>query len=239
MIDFLEDESGQTTEVKSYLVPWKAMPDMLESSSDSSSSDFHQNHGLDGVYVEDVDAGEIDDPSAIALHTQCPKCEAKNPVTSVECRKCGVILQKLQQMNEHNFRTTERVRVQWERVIANYEDERRHDVFLRMCQEDLSLPFAAHKYQSILDVDPQEDIAIEMKKRVNQLVQSSLTLNEAKFLKWKEELSRPSLLSYSVFGFLGVFIFHFILGMNLFRALGAVVCIAGLFGVFRKIFFSK
>lgn len=207
------DEAPQAQpELKSFLIEWRTMPAFIES---------HERAAPPAVPTE-----------------ACPKCGFGNAVEAPECRKCGVILAKLRQRGQKEFRSTERVKAQWENILANYEEESRHELFVEYCRQDLCLPFAAHRYQAILDVDPTEEIAQKFKRQVTRLVEADFFTQQKKNLEknWKAlEWSRYLNWTSSVAVIAGTSLLQLIFKMGFFRSFGATLCLAGLWIAGRKL----
>lgn len=220
-MDFVENGASSSGEIKSYLVDWHKMPEIEEEQTQQT-------------LVEKLDVENSD--LAKNFFSPCPKCGFSNPLSADECRRCGVLVKKLKKDHPDHFRSTERIRLRWERVLGNYEDLSRHESFLAACAEDECLPYASFRYKSILDADPTEEIAIDMLVKVDELVVQAeeARLSESE-VNWRRQMEL--LKTIALWGSAGAisFMAFYSLSHSLWRAFGAMVCsLALLFLVVRK-----
>lgn len=152
-------KSSSTRSVKSYLIPWQAMPAM----------------------IEDLPA-EVQPAAITQLSKDCPKCGFSNQPGQAECGKCGIVFEKLEARKRNTGKIIEmprgdrRVEVAWKSVLDSYENENAHHDFLQVCLKRDMLAFAAQKYEAILSADPTEEMAATMKRRVMVLAQAPIEL---------------------------------------------------------------
>lgn len=114
----------------------------------------------------------------VTAEMKCPKCGTRNAISAAECKTCGIVFAKakslFRQEKPENEGITGEISLAgrrelaelWENVMANYEDQERHDRFVRACYEAHCLPYASHKYSRILSASPNEEIAKAMRKRI-------------------------------------------------------------------------
>lgn len=105
---------------------------------------------------------------------RCPKCGTRNQVSSSECRSCGIVFAKAKKekpeaeglSGEISLAGRRELSDLWDAILDNYEDQAKHDRFVKACHEAGCLPYASMKYTKILSAAPQEEIARNMRKRV-------------------------------------------------------------------------
>ncbi len=134
-------------------------------------------------FGESVAGTQVEKP-VVSHHTgldlniySCPKCSETYPPGQSECTKCGVVFFKFKdrQINEEMhrkeqiFSASKEVRELWESVLADYENIEAHQNFISAAWADQSLEYAALKYGSILEVVPQDEIALRLAKEVQEL----------------------------------------------------------------------
>ncbi len=59
----------------------------------------------------------------------------------------------------------------WEEVILDYENLRKHDEFVRRCYTHKELSKASHHYGRLLSAVPNDEIALKMRNRVDDLTE--------------------------------------------------------------------
>lgn len=106
---------------------------------------------------------------------ECPRCDAKNPMLSQECVRCGIVFGQSfddgeTPVEELELGGTRELAQLWDRVMMDYEDRIRHDRFVNACRDSDSLSYAAKKYAQVLVSAPQDDIARLMRNRIVALV---------------------------------------------------------------------
>ncbi len=101
----------------------------------------------------------------------CPKCEFVNPASIEECLKCSVVFSKVHSQTQFGQKVfaSDELKDLWELAIDNYEVESAHDNFIRYSHVEGNLEYASQKYNSILSVNPYDDMANAMKKRIISL----------------------------------------------------------------------
>ncbi len=150
---------------------------------------------IDGVKTWEVEVPDVkpqpapaEKPSVPAARTavekvptvemKCPKCGTRNAISAAECKACGIVFAKAKSLFRHEKPDNEGITGEislagrreladlWENVMANYEDQERHDRFICACYEAGCLPYASHKYARILSASPNEEIAKAMRKKI-------------------------------------------------------------------------
>lgn len=114
----------------------------------------------------------------------CPSCLEPLVENRDDCPSCGVVVAQFKRVSlEKRLKLTvaglyhlssfdcEALEQAWLRVEAVYFDTESHNQFIHMCYKFKSLPYAAKKYMERLAVNPQDDIADIMRKRVLVLSQ--------------------------------------------------------------------
>jgi hypothetical protein len=143
----------------------------------------------------------------------CPSCYQTLRAKAVECSSCGIVLENYRRAStERKLKHTigglyhltaeecAQLEKAWLKIESVYYDQKLHDQFLHLCLRFKSLPFAVKKYQSRLDINSTDDIAVMMKNRALVLATESLPLVSA------NERWLPSLLALALFRTLIVFL---------------------------------
>lgn len=99
--------------------------------------------------------------------TPCPKCGFRGKPGSEACARCGLVFAlwtpekaaEIVQLDEGAERL-------WVEVEGAWEDEARHDAFLKHCSLAGMLPAAGRRYRDRLDRDPRDPIASRMQERI-------------------------------------------------------------------------
>ncbi|MDC0980203.1 hypothetical protein OAQ84_00560 [Bdellovibrionales bacterium] len=127
----------------------------------------------------------------------CPKCGGMNRGGVRECGECGVFIDLCRALKKEEsfplFRPpSKRLREIWELVLENFEDEERHQNFIRAVQESDQLPYALSKYGAILKAYPEDEISCRMRTQLEALaVQRAMGDAEAE----RSQHDRPALLN--------------------------------------------
>lgn len=103
----------------------------------------------------------------------CPRCFKMNSAQSEDCASCGVIFRKWRPMQDFETEVraggTRELGKHWDDVVAAWENERTHQVFIDACGRDRRLSFAALKYRRVLDANPGDSLAQSMIRRADAL----------------------------------------------------------------------
>lgn len=110
--------------------------------------------------VKETDAG---DP--------CPKCFKLTPRHSSECVHCGVVLKKVRELEfkEPVPAHSPHLEALWHQVISAYDVPNGHDEFIRACQADSNLAYAAVLYGQMSKIMPMDEITTARLKQVKAL----------------------------------------------------------------------
>lgn len=94
---------------------------------------------------------------------KCPKCGTFNTKTAEECKKCHVILAKLEglPLEPKQGALPSLVRA-WQELMSDYDNIKKHVAFVDRCEDLQALPFALKKYQSLREAQPQDEMAQKM-----------------------------------------------------------------------------
>jgi len=134
-------------------------------------------------------------PPKLDEDVSCPSCLAILNGEPEECTSCGVVISHFKRVSlEKRLKLTvaglyhlssfdcEALETAWQKVEAAYYDTEVHNQFIHLCYRFKSLPYAVKKYAQRVAVDPLDDIADMMKKRVLILAQESLPEAQTKEL---------------------------------------------------------
>lgn len=103
---------------------------------------------------------------------ECPKCGSKTSKGANECRSCGVVFERYKPDSEERFNNEVQLagRIElvhlWDSISGDLHNKEAHESFVQACYEAGSLPFASHKYSSILDGAPDLEIPRLMRNRI-------------------------------------------------------------------------
>lgn len=93
----------------------------------------------------------------------CPKCEALNPRLSKECIKCGVLFEKVEDLPmDAKLGAIPSLVKAWQELMSDYSNATKHVEFVHRCEDLHALPFALKKYQTLKELQPQDDMAKQM-----------------------------------------------------------------------------
>jgi hypothetical protein len=139
---------------------------------------FQQNPNAENASENSIDDLVLD---------HCPSCYQTLKPKALDCASCGIILENYRRAStERKLKHTigglyhltgeECVQLEraWTKIESIYHDQKLHNQFLHLCLRLKSLPFAAKKYKSRLDLNPYDDIAAMMKNRALLLASESL-----------------------------------------------------------------
>lgn len=107
----------------------------------------------------------------------CPKCGHEYAAGEEECAHCGVLFLKFAEQErkaisrpkEDSFNASKEVRQSWEDVLNNYENYDFHRQFIGAAWADRTLDYAAHKYATILEMMPADELAQKAQKEIQAL----------------------------------------------------------------------
>lgn len=111
-------------------------------------------------------------------YLNCPACNKEMVAGSSECLSCGVIVQRFEDRARINATKQsiggidhltqldiKKLDKKWKQVVVNYNDQKEHQSFMNLCQENGALPFAVHHYTRMLEIDREDDIAEVMRRQ--------------------------------------------------------------------------
>lgn len=96
---------------------------------------------------------------------RCPKCGASNLKSKVECCRCGVIFEKYERSEREGGVLPSLARA-WQELLQDYNNIAKHIAFVDQCEELQAVPYALKKYQDLKEIQPFDEIAVQMHKRV-------------------------------------------------------------------------
>jgi hypothetical protein len=159
--------------------------------------------------VASIPADEHAPAQLTAALYACPKCGAGFKAGDEECQKCGVVFLKFAEKlnrekargtgykDEDSFSASKEVRYLWEDVLNDFEKLDTHQNFVSSAWADRSLDYAAHRYASILELAPQNEMAKRFLEEVRSLVhvKFEVTSDEAQkksvFSTWLARVRLP------------------------------------------------
>ena len=154
---------------------------------------LHNPFSIDGVSTTEIEVPVRPtrapiERAPLVSEMRCPKCGTRNAIAAAECKTCGIVFAKTRLdksetetiVGEISLAGRRELADLWDKVMANYEDQERHDEFVRACFEAECLPYASHKYARILSASPTEEIARSMRKRIVALANHRLDLRSEK-----------------------------------------------------------
>lgn len=99
---------------------------------------------------------------------KCPKCESLNPRLSKECIKCGVIFEKVENLQPEDavLGAIPSLVKAWQELLGDYDNLKKHVAFVDRCEDLQALPFALKKYQTLKEAQPQDGLVDKMIHRV-------------------------------------------------------------------------
>lgn len=135
----------------------------------------------------------------------CPKCGTGYAAGDQECKKCGVVFLKIDQLQDSKDMPSadKAVREHWEIVLADYDKFENHQAFINTAFADDSLEYAMYQYTTILNVVPNDEMAKKAKVEIAAL-QTARIESSVKAPEVAEEKSAQSpfrFLNFIVGGF--------------------------------------
>jgi hypothetical protein len=125
----------------------------------------------------------------------CPACLEPLSGGRDDCPSCGIVISQFKRVSlEKRLKLTvaglyhlssfdcEALEAAWHKVELMYYDTESHNQFIHMCYKFKSLPYAAKKYVERLALDPNDDIADLMRKRILMLSQEFMPAQATKTL---------------------------------------------------------
>ncbi len=119
----------------------------------------------------------------------CPSCEVAVAVQLADCPSCGLNFLKHQEIQERRQEAKAKGRglvegpkeleEAWAKVLENWDDLIWQQSFIRACDRVSRLDFAAAKYKGILEVQPNDEIAIRMQNQVQAIAEAAVKVTAA------------------------------------------------------------
>jgi|GEM_PF-6207471 len=79
----------------------------------------------------------------------CPKCSALKPHQSDECSNCGVFATQYIALQKVESPALFELNQQWQKVVANFDQDQYHQDFINKCHLKLALNFAFQRYADL------------------------------------------------------------------------------------------
>lgn len=108
---------------------------------------------------------------------ECPSCGYDNARDEVECKKCGVVFEKIMaraQDQEEGVTSTPLLRKKWKQILEDFENDDAHESFLLECQKLNCLTFASRRYSQLGEAIGADATIEKMMDRLNTLSQQKL-----------------------------------------------------------------
>jgi hypothetical protein len=98
----------------------------------------------------------------------CPKCFKLISAGTSECPHCGVLIQKMKDLafTENTVPHSDGLATAWKKVVADYATDATHAEFLRLCQREQNLAFAAGQYGQMQKLMPSDETT---RKRISEV----------------------------------------------------------------------
>lgn len=109
----------------------------------------------------------------------CPKCNELYKGGQQECHRCGLVFKKAKEIAAEGggaVSASEKLRSLWEKVITDYDNLIRHEVFLKACDEESNLAYASYRYGKIVNAYAGDAIAQKMIRQIQEIVGAQLGL---------------------------------------------------------------
>ncbi len=115
-------------------------------------------------------------PTEQGTQSDCPKCGRLRDPGAETCARCGLMFARwspdraapLQPLDEQGQRL-------WAELVERWDDEARHDTFVKHCSTVGRLPAAGRMYRSHLDREPANGLATRMQARIVGMASAQLT----------------------------------------------------------------
>lgn len=107
----------------------------------------------------------------VAKIEACPKCRKPLQAGMEDCPHCGVIPAKfLGLKTASRIQGSERLSVQWKKIIDDYENEDLHQQFIRISSMENNLAYASAQYAQLLKLIPHDERAAKMIREIEAIV---------------------------------------------------------------------
>lgn len=126
-----------------------------------------------------IDQLEVKMPAAVVAAAEglkpsednCPKCHKSLQAGMEDCPHCGVIPAKfLGLKTASRIQGSERLSVQWKKIIDDYENEDLHQQFIKISSMENNLAYASAQYAQLLKLIPHDERAAKMIREIEALV---------------------------------------------------------------------
>lgn len=111
--------------------------------------------------------------AVVTKREPCPKCFKPVEAGRNECPSCGVLIEKYRNQMEFSESGipphSSQLANMWKTLIASYADESLHADFLKVCQRERNLAYAACQYASMQKLMPQDEITVRRLREVQAL----------------------------------------------------------------------
>jgi hypothetical protein len=123
----------------------------------------------------------------------CPKCGALSPREAEECYSCHVIFSRLQGLPEDpTLRAQPSLVRKWKMVAEDFDDEDKHEDFIRGCQDLEALPFAMTKYQEMSQALGGDPVCERRQKQIQAMIEHKLRAPKAAAVPVKKTPETPA-----------------------------------------------
>lgn len=112
----------------------------------------------------------------------CPKCGHPRPDPATSCARCGLVFAKWSPEEASGVVAPldERAEALWADALASWNDEGRHDAFLKHCSAAGLLAAAGRRYRARLDERPGDQVTVRMQERVLHLATVAFTVQRSR-----------------------------------------------------------
>jgi hypothetical protein len=119
---------------------------------------------------------DFGDVTPAPLRLGCPKCGREKLDTSPACPRCGLVfsLWKGPAAEPTDKKLDVRGDELWRAVCEVWQDEQRHDAFVKYCSQSNLLGIAGRLYRNRIDVAPRDPMSLKMQARIVGMVTAIL-----------------------------------------------------------------
>ncbi len=109
----------------------------------------------------------------------CPKCFGPVTAKDKECSRCGVVFEKLKmQEAETHAKASRRLIGFWDDVMESFDNEQRHQNFIKACQNENNLDFALGCYARLLEAEPTNERSLKMRNSIQALKEVQIEFHQ-------------------------------------------------------------
>jgi len=114
--------------------------------------------------------------SATPEAAACPKCGRARTDGSDTCPRCGLTFSRwTPEQSERVKPLDEKGTLLWAELNQSWNEEARHEAFLKYCSAAGVLPAAGRLYRARLDQDPKDALAAKMQARIVGMASALMT----------------------------------------------------------------